>query len=256
MNIAIVGYGRMGRMVMESARGMGIGVSSVIDPFSDDKEVTGRSLSDIPLSRVDAVIDFSASESVLENIEYYASSGIAAVIGTTGWYDRLDAIKGKLDLEKCSIIYSGNFSIGVAILLKSASYLSRLMNRVSSYDVAISESHHRMKADSPSGTALMLADAVLGNIERKSRVVYGAPEGRIGDDELEISSLRVGSVAGIHSLIFDSSCDTIELKHTARSRSGFAEGAIRAAIWLQGRKGFFSMDDFINDFLGEVENGV
>ena len=93
MNIAIVGYGRMGRMVMESARGMGIGVSSVIDPFSDDKEVTGRSLSDIPLSRVDAVIDFSASESVLENIEYYASSGIAAVIGTTGWYDRLDAIK-------------------------------------------------------------------------------------------------------------------------------------------------------------------
>ena len=252
MKIALVGYGKMGRMIESSALSAGHEITAVVDPFSDSDRVTGRDLSSLLGRCVDVVIDFSAPLSACENILFYAKHSMSAVIGTTGWYSHLDEIRSKIDVSNCSIIYSGNFSIGVAIMMKSAAYISSLINNVSSYDVCIEEIHHRAKADSPSGTAEMLKDIVLGSIERKKRAVYGNVEGRIKEDELQISSLRLGSVSGIHSLIFDSPSDTIELKHTARDRSGFADGAVKAASWIHSRKGFFSFDDFINDLLGGI----
>ena len=224
MRIAIVGYGKMGRIVEEAALSSSNEVVAVIDPFSDSPNVTGRSLSDLDVEGVDVVIDFSSAEGAYENMLFYAGSSLSAVVGTTGWYDRLEELKNNLAGQNCSIIYSGNFSIGVAIMLRASAYISSLMNRAASYDVAIED--------------------------RKKSIVYGNPEKRIDSSALQVSSLRLGCVNGIHSLIFDSEADTIELKHTARSRIGFAEGALSAAAWIHGRKGFFSFDDFINDFIG------
>ena len=250
MRIAIVGYGKMGRIVEEAALSSSNEVVAVIDPLSDSPNVTGRSLSDLDVEGVDVVIDFSSAEGAYENMLFYAGSSLSAVVGTTGWYDRLEELKNNLVGQNCSIIYSGNFSIGVAIMLRASAYISSLMNRAASYDVAIEEIHHRAKSDCPSGTAKMIASTVLDNMDRKKSIVYGNPEKRIDSSALQVSSLRLGCVNGIHSLIFDSEADTIELKHTARSRIGFAEGALSAAAWIHGRKGFFSFDDFINDFIG------
>ncbi len=253
MNIAIIGFGKMGKMIKEDATQRGWTITSIIDPDSTDSNVTGKTLSDIPLSKTDVAIDFSSPSSALDNIRFYAESGLSAVIGTTGWYDRMDEIRKSIDLNTCSILYSGNFSLGVAILLKSAGYLSSLMNRISSYDVSIVETHHREKADSPSGTARMLASTVLEKIERKERVVYGNVEGKISHSDLQVSSIRLGSICGDHSLVFDSPADTIVLSHSARNRGGFSQGALSAASWIAGRKGFYSMDDYIDDFLKEDE---
>ncbi len=251
MNIAIVGYGKMGKMIRSCALEQGHRISAVIDPVSSESAVSGKALSDIPLDKTDVVIDFSAPESALENILFYGKNGVSAVIGTTGWYTGLDKIKSSLDLSRASIIYSGNFSIGVAILLKTAEYLSRLMNKAESYDVAIFEAHHSAKKDAPSGTAEMIAAKVLENIDRKTRVLYGNPEGKINNTDLQISSMRLGAISGKHSIIFDSDADSITLSHSAKTRQGFASGAVAAASWIYGRKGLFSMDDFINDFLME-----
>ena len=151
MRIAIVGYGKMGRIVEEAALSSSNEVVAVIDPFSDSPNVTGRSLSDLDVEGVDVVIDFSSAEGAYENMLFYAGSSLSAVVGTTGWYDRLEELKNNLVGQNCSIIYSGNFSIGVAIMLRASAYISSLMNRAASYDVAIEEIHHRAKSDCPSG---------------------------------------------------------------------------------------------------------
>ena len=127
----------------------------------------------------------------------------------------------------------------------------RLIDAFDQYDVAVTEIHHRGKADHPSGTALMIASKLLETIDRKKRIEIGCPEGRIAEDALEVSSLRVGSVPGTHTAVFDSAVDTIEITHTARSRAGFASGAIKAAEWLSGKdNGVYTMDDYMADTLG------
>lgn len=249
MRIAIVGYGRMGRMIHSVAAEKGIEVSAIIDPYSTDAGVISRSLSMDELSDAEVVIDFSSPESVFDNLIFYGRCGVPAVIGTTGWYDRIDELKSIIDTSSCSILYSGNFSIGIAVYIKTVEKLSRMMNRLSAYDVALSETHHTAKADSPSGTALMIAEKVMENMERKKGILVGNSDGRIDPSVIQISSMRVGKVPGIHELVFDSDEDTITLTHSARSRRGFATGAILAASWLFGRKGLFCMDDFIDDFL-------
>ena len=249
MRIAIVGYGKMGRMIRERALASGHTISAIIDPFADLPEVTGKSLSVFALEDSDVVIDFSSPKGVVDNIIFYAHCGIPAVIGTTGWYDQLPFIESMTEGDPLSIMYSGNFSIGVAVFLKTVGAISRLMDKIDDYDVAISETHHKAKLDSPSGTAVMIADEVMKGMSRKTRLLYGNAEESINPEELQISSVRVGSVPGIHEVVFDSAYDTITLKHSARNREGFANGSIRAASWLMGRRGIFNMDDFISDFL-------
>lgn len=251
MNITIVGYGKMGRMIEEEALRTSNNVVAIIDPLSSDKAVTGGNLTDIS-PETDVVMDFSSPSSAVGNILYYAEASISAVIGTTGWYSHLDELIRVIDTSRCSIIYSGNYSIGVALLMRSVEYISRLMDSFPSYDIAIEEIHHKRKADCPSGTAEMLKDIIIKNITRKKSAVYGNPEGVLDSEELEISSLRLGSVNGVHTVIFDSPVDTLTLTHSAKSRAGFASGALLAAEWINGRSGFFSMDDFLSDFLGGV----
>lgn len=250
MRIAIVGYGRMGRMVHRAVLDSDNEVVAVIDPFVVDSAVTGKSLCVDALNGADVAIDFSSPDSVVDNIIFYGRCGIPAVIGTTGWYDRLAEIEGILEGCDPRIIYSGNFSIGVAVFLKTVDRISKLMDGLADYDVAITETHHTGKADSPSGTALMIADAVMSGMKRKKRILTGNSEGKISPEALQVSSVRVGKVPGIHEVVFDGPADTIVLTHTARSREGFARGAVLAAEWIRDRHGIFKMDDFIDDLLG------
>lgn len=252
MNIAIAGFGRMGRKIQEKAVLSSHAIVSVIDIFSNDPQVTAREITAESLCGADVVIDFSAPATAVDNIRKYVDLGVPAVIGTTGWTGRLEEVREYVDAGNGTVLWSGNFSIGVAATLKIVSYASALMNALPAYDAAVFEAHHRMKADSPSGTALMLAEEVLRNLDRKTEIDTECQHSKIGENVLHLSSLRVGGVPGTHEVIFDSDVDTITISHEARSRDGFATGAVRAAEWLleEGRKGLFSMDDFINSLLG------
>ena len=255
MKIAIVGYGKMGRMIRSIIdKSETDAVQTIIDPI-EAEDVSASSVSYAALDSSDAVIDFSSAESAAGNMVLYSQIGIPAVVGTTGWYDELPAIKERLDLDKTRIIYSGNFSIGVQIFLHLVSECGHLINRIDSYDVAVSEVHHREKADAPSGTALMAADRILKAVDRKRGLQIGNPAGKIEKDLLTVSSSRVGYVPGIHTVMVDGTADTIEITHTARSREGFAEGAVRAARWITMQPtGLYTMDDFLNDLIGGNRN--
>ena len=251
MRVAIVGYGRMGHMVYDAIQEMrDASVTAVIDPWSPGKEVTALRVDEDSLKDADVVIDFSVAASVAGNALFYARMGIPSVIGTTGWYTELEGLEGELRSLGARIIYSGNFSIGVAMFLRLAERAGELVDKADSYDIALSEIHHREKADAPSGTLLMLADKILGTVSRKTGTIVGNPDGKIARDALQLVSMRVGSEPGTHTITIDSPEDTIVLGHRARSRAGFAKGAVRAARWIMGKQpGIYTMDDFISDLL-------
>ena len=255
MNVAIVGFGRMGKLIYDMLKdSRNDAVSAVIDPVSPDSAVTALKADSTVLSGADVVIDFSAREAMRDNIALYSELGIPAVIGTTGWYRDREEIRS-IAGEKAKIICSGNFSLGVAIFLRLAEAAGRLIDSVDSYDVAISEIHHREKADAPSGTALMAAEKLLSVIGRKKGVQIGNPDGKIGKDLINISSLRTGMVPGTHTVMMDGVADTITITHTARTREGFAEGAIKAAGWIIGKEpGIYTMDDFTDEMMGGIKD--
>ena len=256
MKIAIAGYGKMGRMIHSLINeGGDAEVVSIIDPYSRCEEVTARQLTKESIASADAVIDFSNAQAVMENIRVYADCSATAVIGTTGWLEHLDEVKKLISGTDARILYSGNFSLGVTIFLMLVQEASRLISNIPSYDVAISEIHHSEKADSPSGTALMAAEKVLSCLERKNEILTGNSEGKIRDNQLQITSMRVGRVPGVHTLTIDGPADTITIQHSARNREGFASGALQAALWLMKQdKGLYSMDDFASSLTGGNAN--
>jgi 4-hydroxy-tetrahydrodipicolinate reductase len=161
----------------------------------------------------------------------------------------MDEVKKIVNDNKIGLIWSGNFSVGVNALFRITEYAAKLFNKIEDYDIAVNEIHHTQKADSPSGTANMIGDILVENIDRKNKIVTEAFDRKPKDDELHISSTRVGSVPGIHTITFDSSADTIELKHTARNRCGFASGSVLAAEFVKGKKGFYHIDDMMNEII-------
>ena len=254
MRIAIVGYGRMGRLIKRMVEDEGTDtVSAVIDPAAEG--ATHVLLSRESLASSDVVIDFSSAAAEADNIRLYADLAIPAVIGTTGWYDRMPSIQEDIGNGKARIIWSANFSIGVHIFLSLVEEAGRLINRFPSYDAAISEVHHRAKADAPSGTALMAAERILRTMDRKERIETDASCGPISGEAISIASERVGAVPGTHTLMLDSPFDTIEITHRARTREGFAEGAVMAARWIAAASpGFYTMDDLIASIRGGNEH--
>ena len=251
MRIAIVGYGKMGRIIRDLASEYGIEISAIIDPMAEGKEITSRTLSCEVLSTADAAVDFSSPSAVAENIRIYAENGIPAVIGTTGWLDLLPEIRKTVCCNNARFIYSGNFSIGVALFLKLVERAGELINPLSSFDISINEIHHREKKDAPSGTALMAAEKILRTVDRKKGLQLGISGNTEEKDLLNITSERVGYIPGIHTITIDSPADTIEIRHTARTREGFADGALKAALWLiRQAPGLYTMDDFISDSIG------
>jgi 4-hydroxy-tetrahydrodipicolinate reductase len=250
MKIGIIGYGKMGHAVESMARAQGMEVASLIDPT--EPGATHRSIAAESLRDVDVAIDFSSPKAVLDNIDRVTALGKAMVVGTTAWYDGMERAKSAVAKGGAGFVYSPNFSIGVNLFFKMADRATTLINRFPMYDPYVYEIHHRQKTDAPGGTAKILGGLVTKNIERKKRMAFDRiNERKIDPDEVQVGSIRAGYVPGTHVLGFDGEADTIELIHTARSRTGFAEGALLAAKWINGRKGFYTLEDVLSDMIGE-----
>ena len=233
MKIALIGFGKMGREIDSIARAQGETVAQVFELGSEVRPEA--------LAGVDVCIDFSMPEAVLANIRAAIEAKCDIVVGTTGWYQHLPELKSAV--KESGLLYSANFSLGMNYFFRIVKHAGDLMNRAAEYDPFIHEIHHRQKVDSPSGTALRLAQILVEAIDRKKEILGTPPEGMIGAEMLHVTSTRAGVVAGTHSVGFDSEADFIELKHVAKTRRGFALGALAGARWLHGRKGIFTMDD-------------
>jgi 4-hydroxy-tetrahydrodipicolinate reductase len=237
LKILLSGYGNMGKEVEKIALQRHHEIYAIID----NPEELKNSSSDI--SGADVVIDFSLPEFAVSNILAFSEKNIPIVVGTTGWYNQLEEIKEYCLKNEKTILVGSNFSIGMNIVFEMNRKLAQLSAKHTEYDVIIEETHHLNKKDAPSGTAITLANDILAiNSEKKSWINTKSEV----PEELEIISFRKDNVFGIHSVIYSSEFDQIELKHTAFSRQGFALGAVIAAEWLIGKKGFFTMNDFLN----------
>src|SRR3989338_4784300 len=248
MKLALIGYGKMGKEVERAARLRGHTVCATID--KSDSGAMRKAIDDKGscLKDADVVIDFTVPSAVVDNIRKVAAAKKNMVVGTTGWYDGMTEAKQVIGNAGTGFIYSSNFSVGVNVFYRIVEAAAKLIDKVPEYDVFGCELHHNQKLDSPSGTAKSIAEILLKNIGRKRQVQYDKLDRKINPEELHFASVRAGSIPGTHVVGFDSEADTIELKHTARSRAGFALGAVMAAEWVKGKKGFFTMNDFISDF--------
>jgi len=249
VNIVINGYGRMGKLIRQTALSRGHRITAIIDPFESLPEVTGKELTSAIIKDSDVVVDFTVPQTAVKNISIIAEAGVSAVIGTTGWYNQEEEVRALVERAGTGLIWSGNFSPGVNLLFQIIRNTGQIMNNFPEYDVMIHEFHHAGKADSPSGTAEMLSSVLIDTIDRKNRKVTESLQRRIEPDELHVSSTRGGSIPGTHTIVFDSGEDTIEITHRARNRMGFALGAVSAAEWIAGKSGYFSIDDMMNSIL-------
>lgn len=228
MKIALVGYGNMGRVVDEVAVARGV---EVVDRFTRERPLR----SNAGLSGV-TIVDFSVPEAVPETARAAAALSLPLVIGTTGWNDHMDEVRETIESSAAGAVQASNFSLGVNVFYRLAEQAAKMLAAFE-YDPFIQDWHHRFKKDSPSGTAL--------EIRRRMARYYSGD----GEREIPISCQRAGYVPSEHSVGFDSQADTIHLQHRARNRQGFAEGALLAARWIAGRKGFHSFQEALDDIL-------
>lgn len=249
MRVAIVGYGRMGREVAAALKRMGHGVAAIVDPR--DPEATARDLSDVLGDSggnppPDGYIDFSVPDSGLDNALSYLRHGATAVIGTTGWDSAaLKRAAAAAESGTARILWGANFSTGAQAFFRLVSAAASLLGHLGIYDPALVETHHRGKADRPSGTALRAAEALLTHWPDKNALHHGT--GAPDASALEVASLRVGRVPGIHEVRLDSAADEIRITHEAHDRSGFADGAVRALHWLlEQPPGLYPADEYFD----------
>ena len=258
MNTAIIGYGKMGKLIETMVLEKGDSVSAVIDPFvPESKTIHGslilksiRDLSELK-QKPDIAVEFTLPGTAADNLLYLAGEKIPAVTGTTGWYERLPELDAAVKKSGTSLFWAPNFSLGMNLFYRLAEYAAEIFDPFPEYDAGGMETHHNKKADSPSGTAKLIAEKVLAKMTRKNIAVYDRLDHPPAKEELHFASLRIGSVMGIHSLFFDSPAETIEITHTMRNREALAAGAIRAAQWLAAKKqaGVYTMDDMLIDIL-------
>jgi len=244
MKIALIGYGKMGKLLERFAQERGHEICITID---------ADNASDIRSERfkeADVAIEFSVPHAALEHIYDAFEANVPIVVGTTGWYDELAAVEQKCRAGNNTLLYASNFSVGVNVFFYVNKVLAKLMNRYPQYDVQVEEIHHTQKLDAPSGTAITIAEGILDGLERKNtwvNEVIGQQDNVITkSNELLIESHRIEEVPGTHTVIYSSEVDELEFKHTAHSRAGFALGAILAAEWLHGKKGFYSIQDMFD----------
>lgn len=249
MNIAIIGYGKMGKIIEQVSIRRKHTIVARIDPSAEDATATEITTQSIGLA--DMCIDFSHPSAVMENLKKISHLGKPIVVGTTGWAHQIGEAKAIVQERKIGFLYASNFSIGMNVMFRVIESASKLMNHFPEYDVAGYELHHAKKLDSPSGTAKSLIEIILKNIGRKKTVTYDAVNGEIPKEDLHFASVRTGDIPGTHTILFDSTADTIEITHTARNREGFALGAVIAAEWLINKKGFFTIDDVMNNLMRE-----
>ena len=247
MDVALVGYGGMGRELAQLASDLNLSVKAIIDPLYTRADHSRPSPS--ALKEVDLAIDFTTPRVVVDTIRVYCECVTPAVIGTTGWYDEMDSVREHVHNSTGRILWGSNFSIGVNLFFRLVEAGTKLFARFEEYDVWGHEMHHVNKLDAPSGTAETLSDIVLEHSPKKEQVVFDRVNRRIEPHEFHFSSLRAGAMNFEHSIGFDSAADTVTIKHSARNRSGYARGALLAAKWLMDQpQGFYSLDDFFADF--------
>ena len=241
MKIALLGFGKMGQILEQMAlqRGHEVVLKISIDnPYDLTRE---------NLRNADVAIDFSVPGAVLNNIYACFNADVPVIVGTTGWYGKLQEVKDACNKSNSTMLYGSNFSIGVNLFFKLNSFLSKLMNDYPAYDVQLEETHHTQKLDAPSGTAITLAEGIIESLERKDEwmnEVIGTPvEVFPKPNQLLIESSRVNNIPGTHSVVYSSEVDDIQIRHTAHNRNGFALGAVVAAEWLQNKNGFFNVAD-------------
>ncbi len=225
MNIALIGTGKMGRLVAQIAGERGHTIVFRIDIAGNDR---GQALTAENLRSVDVAIDFTVPDAVVGTIDRVTSHGVGMVVGTTGWSKDLEKVRAMVSERNVGLVYGSNFSIGVNLFFRLMKGAAAELKKYPQYDPWIHEIHHSAKLDAPSGTALTL--------EQILRQSYG-------DQAISVASNRAGSVPGEHTVGFDSEADTLTFTHTARSRRGFAVGAVYAAEWIVGRKGFYEFPE-------------
>jgi 4-hydroxy-tetrahydrodipicolinate reductase len=227
MNLAIVGYGKMGRLIEQLAPAYGFTVTLKLDEFNNTnyEGVTAENF-----SGVDVAVDFSIPAAVVENVERLTALGVNLVIGTTGWLEQMDRVKAAVEKHGTGLVWSPNYSIGVNVFFRLAAEAARLLANEAEYGAWAWEIHHVTKKDAPSGTLLKAVDAM-------KQAGYTRA--------IDISSNRAGAHPGTHEVGFDSAADTIALRHTARSREGFARGALKAAQWIAGKRGFYEFGEIL-----------
>lgn len=237
MKILLIGHGKMGKLIAESAPEFGIEIAHIAD---SKQPLSAKMAQDVAVA-----IDFSSPQNILSRIELLLSHNIPIVIGTTGWLDAQKQAQALVQKHQGALFYSANFSMGAFLFVEVVKEAAALFSKLDHYDVGCIETHHNQKKDHPSGTARMIAEAILENMHSKKKILTELSDGAIAKDALHIASLRTGSFPGKHEVIFDGPDDTITICHTARTRNDFARGALISAQWLIGKKGFFTMKDML-----------
>lgn len=232
MKIALLGYGKMGKVIEQVA--LQRGHSIVLK--------TNRHTSEINLSEADVAIDFSIPSAAVKNISTSIQQNTPIISGTTGWLSQYDAVINLCEEKKGAFIYGSNFSLGVNIFFELNKKLSKIMRNFKEYNISIEEIHHTQKIDAPSGTAISLANDIVSNSKNEGWTL--SPKS--AENKIEITAKRLVNVPGTHTVNYNSSVDSIEIKHTAHNRDGFALGAIIAAEWILGRQGVFTMKDVLD----------
>jgi 4-hydroxy-tetrahydrodipicolinate reductase len=236
MNIAILGYGKMGKEIEKIALERNHKVLLTID-IENQSDFTNENLSNI-----DVAIDFSTPDSAYKNIIRCFDTDTPVVSGTTGWLERFDEVVSMCREKGQTFFYASNFSLGVNIFFELNKKLAGMMNALGEYDIAVEETHHKQKLDAPSGTAIKLANDIISALDRKNKwELNKASE----SDSIRITAIRKENITGIHKITYDSPMDFIEIKHSAKSRKGFAMGAILAAEFIKDKKGYLTMNDLL-----------
>lgn len=239
MKIALIGYGKMGKTIHRIAQQRGHEIVAIIDV--DNR----HDFDSETFSNADVAIEFTSPASAVDNYKMAFSKGVKVVSGSTGWTDRMSEIKELCNTHGATFFWSSNFSLGVNLFFALNKYLSSMMNKFTAYKPSMTEIHHIHKLDHPSGTAITLADALIENVDRINHWTEETPD----TDELLIKHERKGEIPGTHIISWDSDVDTITIEHKAKSREGFALGAVIAAEWVVSRKGFLTMNEMMKEFI-------
>lgn len=236
MKIALIGYGKMGKTIERLALVKGHDIVLIIDKDNPQDFTTDN------LQKAEVAIEFSQPESAFENVKTSLEAGVPIIVGTTGWLEHLAEAKAICERTGSAMIQATNYSIGVNLFFALNRYLAKMMNAQPQYEVQIEEIHHTQKLDAPSGTAITLANDILKEIEQKTKWINQETSEK---SDLQILSKRIDPAPGTHEVMYNSDIDTIKISHEAHSREGFALGALTAAEWIVGKKGFFTMQDVL-----------
>lgn len=242
MKIALIGYGKMGHIIERIALERGHEIVSKVD-VDNQEEFESEAF-----ASADVAIEFTVPAKAVENYRKSWAAGVPVVSGTTGWNSVLPELKEEIAANGYTLFWASNFSLGVNLFFELNKRLAQMMNRYANYDVAMTEIHHTEKKDAPSGTAITLAEGILENLDRKLEWVLVDSQQSTDNSQLGIEALREGKVPGTHIIKYDSEVDSITITHEAKSREGFALGAVVAAEFLVGKPaGFYSMTDLMNE---------